>query len=346
MKRLFIATVLVGSAALAAEPAAPAPKTTPPVAQQPGTPRPPGQPGAPQQPSAAKKVEGPTPPRLTLNYAKPDVMAYTAFPTVELRTPNSATYVGIQFGTGKQEVIYICFDAEEMPKIHDRAWWYVAGGTNPPKPMLEKAQDEKVKMAKNVKIPKDKPQLFEFPPLHSRIGDTEVLSKISATYGFEQKASLLLDIDVVLKEPKGRAAFNLKGGAIDVAVPMPNEIKVIPLLTQPTLRIYEYLRVNPPWIRPYIAMTNRFVVQPINGMDDSFAVQVRVKGEGKVIDKGKLPVKIPDHAYVAESGAGQNYPLKSLRPGNAYEIETSIDLGPFGDLSGTTTITMPGKVKK
>lgn len=362
MKRLMLIVIACAcaTARAATTPAAPGAGATPPAG---GTPAAGGHgaapaqhsPAAPQPGGRGQKSEAPAEPTIKIAFEAPPVKPYTEFPSVELKTPNLATYIGLQFGPGKQDVAYVCFDTESKEKIHDRAFVFVPS-TNAPKATPIRGHNDDVKAGgamKGGKTTKEKPQRFELPLLHSKIGDNELTSKVTLTYGIDKSANLNLDAEIFIKEPKGKMSFGVHGSLADVCVPMPNEIKVLPLLGAPTMQIYEDLKVNPPMVRPYLTIGEkdkaRFILDPQSGMDDFFTIQVTQHGEAgndKVIEKTKMPIKIPLHSSPGQNGAGDSQPIKGLKGGNNYTVEASIHFGPFGTFSEKTDIKMPGKVKK
>lgn len=329
MKQVVLFLACAACAALSN--AAPAPDT-----------KPAGQAPAGGAPAHGGQKEAPPANGFDFKFDTPEKKSYADFPSVELRAATSATYIGLQFGTGKTDVAYICFDTVDPKEIHDRAYVHIAGSTN--KPFVERGHNVEVKRQKNVKIAKEKPQRFEFPPIRTKIGDNDVAYRITCVYGHDNKANLHLTAEAVIKG-KSSGACALHANLSNFAVPAPNEIKVIPLLGKPAMHIYPNTKVNPPVFRPFIGVSESVLLEPQKGMDNSFTVEIRQKGgEGKVAEKGKLPIKIPEYSGLGDAGAGDNYIPKISKPGD-YEVIASIHLGPLGEVSGKTTIPVAPKSK-
>ena len=222
MKRLAIFLTSAAWTALAiAAPAATAPAggaggppaTTPPAAPQAPAPLlPPGQ--SAHTARGVQKTEAVPAAAPKFTFEKPDDISCKNFPEVELKTPNLATYIGLQFGTGKQDIAYICFDTENAQKVHDRAFWYVASSTN--KPVMEHGRGEAVQQNRNVKVgTKEKPQRFDFPILRAKIGDADVLYKITCVMGHEARANCHMTAEVAYKQGKSQCSFMLHGNLSD-----------------------------------------------------------------------------------------------------------------------------------
>lgn len=305
---------------------------------------PPAQPAAPTAPAAQKQAQKEAPPAAPFDFtfATPDKLSFADFPKVELRAATSATFIGFQFGTGKLDVAYICFDTVDPHEIHDRAYFHVAGSTNPP--AAERGRNVQERQARNVKFAREKPQRFEFPVLRSRMGENELMFKIACTYGHGNKANLHMTAEAVIRGAKGSANCALHANLSNFAVPSPNEIKVIQLIGPPALNLYENTRVNPPSVRPYVSIGDSVLMEPLRGMDRNFELQVRPKGGDKFVEKAKVEIKIPEYSGLGEAGAGETHQLKTNKPGE-YEVLAAIDLGPFGPLSAKTSVPVAPKLK-
>lgn len=318
---LLLLAALAAATLRAAEPVT---KPAPAAGQQPAKPR-----------TALPKEKEAEP--FTATYAAPDKKSFADFPNPAARAAQQNSYIGFQYGTGKTEVVYVAFDPETAQDIPDRAYVFHAGSTNPP--IAIRGRTEQVKPQKNVKTKPLKPERFELPVLRARIGNADVQYHITATCGHSARANVHVTIETIYKTDK-TAAFILHGSLGNTCVPVPNEIKVLPLLATPELHIHINDKVVPPWIRPYVAIGEHFVLEPGKGMDPAFVLELKNKETSKVTDKGKHIVKIPPYSGAGESGAGENYELKGAKAGK-YTATASIDLGPLGYPSVFTDITVP-----
>ena len=372
--------VLPLAIALGQAPAQPAQPATQPPAQQPGQPgagqTPPGvrpgtvpgsvpgqRPGAPGQ--GGRKGDADLPALFKPVYEKPDVLAAANFPKCELKQPNTATYIGFQFGPTKKDVLYCCFDADDPKDIHERCWWFIVGTNATPVAKLENSKTMQIHLARGAKMPKDKPREFELPVLRAKFGDVEVAQKLTLVYGLEQKHLLHVTAEVQFKDAQGRSECTLQGLMAEEILPVPNEIKILPLIEMPVIENYVYTKANPPWVRPYLRAGKEFIMMPGKGMDDSFEVVVTQKPDvgalvkpeparpgaaahaeaDRIVAKEKLPIKLRENSRPGESGDGTPIQLKMLKGGHAYDVNTRIDLGPFGTLKGSAAVTIPGKIK-
>lgn len=321
-------------------------------------------PGPPGQPPGGKKGDELRAPTIKLTFEKADPLAAANYPKCELKQPNSATYIGFQFGPTKRDVVYCCFDADDPKDIHERCWWFVVGTNATPVAKVENSKALQVHAARGVKVAKEKPREFELPVLRSKFGDVEVMYKITLTYGLEQKHLLHVSTLTQFRDADGKSLCTFQGQLAEEIAPVPNEIKVIPLIEMPVIENYIYTRANPPWVRPYLRAGKSFIMSPGNGMDEAFEVVIRQKPDPlakveparpgatatradgpKIVEKMKLAVKLREHSRPGESGDGLPIQLKGLKAGQTYDVETQIDLGPFGTLKGAATVAVPGKIK-
>lgn len=316
---ITLATALLAAAAASAAPTAPG--------QQSG--------GTPGKAAAA-------PPDFTVTYAAPDKKSYADFSAPGMRTPSQASFVGLQYGTGKTEVAYIVFDPADAQSVPDRAYIFFAGSTNPPVPV--RGRTEPAKQQRNVKVAQIRGERFALPPLRARINSFDLQYKIEIVCGQGARANVHMTAETSLKAEKP-VAFNLHANLSNICVPVPNEIKVIPLFGKPALQIHVHDKVNPPWIRPYVHIGESLLLEPIRGMDSSFALELKSKETGKTTDKGKLKVEIPPFSGVGESGAGAQHELKGAKAGT-YEAHASMDLGPLGYPSVFVPVNVPVPVKE
>lgn len=243
-----------------------------------------------------------------------------------LRAMAAVGYAAFQFGPNPADVAYLVLDAEAKYKQHDVLFIYVPGHPNYKDPVRMKAQDVKDGLA------------FRAFELKSQFADTTITYKVQLTSTTHwEKHEINLDLIVACRaedtNSRRYGRFTLHGSLAPIMNALVN-IKVVPLVRTPALRVTWDHRSTPPRLKCRIMM-EKLAFVPGAGFPSRADVVLSVAGK-RLQERGRLalePIGARDE-FVYEP----RRPLKSATP---YEGKVSVPLTPFFDaLTGSATTVL------
>lgn len=249
-------------------------------------------------------------------------------PDVELRNPGLARFLGLQFGPKREDVLYICFDAKSKEEPCDTIFLYSPGAEAFRKTVRQRALKKRVG--------DEYVAAFKKIALAARFGGIDVSYglRVQTYAGRPRPYTLSVDVDLAARDAK--SSFVLYWEPTDLA---PNTGIVAPrgLLDLPVL----WVGLDPNSPKPRVVgdlRMSRMKFCPRRGMEDAVTLVLldadgRQKIEAATIKLDEAALS-SDYLIVRE--------LSKVRPGTAYVVRASIDLGPFiGALVHEEKITIP-----
>jgi hypothetical protein len=290
-------------------------------------PAPEPQPVAPP-PAAAPAAQGATVKSMLLfdqaQYENVEPIGISQFPKVELRTPDLAAYLGLQYGAGKNEVVYLALDTKGPDDPFDMLYVYspgVAAYTTPLK-IIGFKRSAGVVNYKRFKLTSQFGQVTT--DFDVECGGAATLSNVVS-----------LSVSAVLAKDDVKSKFDLIGPMANL-VQGDGLINVSGLLDLPVLWVSLDITGGVPSLVGNLNMAHLKII-PKEGMDNRVTITI-TSDEGEPVQREAI--KIDDSA--SESKYSITCPLKKLIPGKTYIVRAAIDLGPFfGPASFEDRITLP-----
>jgi len=260
-------------------------------------------------------------------YENIDPLRVGAFPQLDLRSPESAAYWGIQYGPGRDQVLYMAFDGKDVNELRDVL--YIYGLSDPYK---------KTTRIKAMKKRKDNNYFAKYRDveLSSRFGEITADYELNFTYTIGKPKDLAVIIDVELKAAGETSRFNLYGQPTDL-IYSEGTINVRGLLDLPVLWVSLDPASKSPWLVGDLRMS-RMKLCPGRGMDTSVIIEVRDNQSNDMVQRQvvELDESIFTREYSIVTAMGK------MKPGGVYNVKASIDLGPFlGEVICEETIHVP-----
>ena len=260
-------------------------------------------------------------------YENVDPISANQFPSLQLRAPNLATYLGLQYGARKSDVVYLALDTKGPEEPLDVLYVYspsIAAYTTP----------------------------LKITGFKKNVGDTRIVSfkkfKLASQFGqittdFEVECmgagtlsnQVTLSIAAALSKDEVKSKFQLVGQMVNL-VQGDGVINVSGILDLPVLWVSLDITAGQLSLVGNLNMAHLKIV-PKEGMDNRVNIVI-------TSDKGEAVQR--EAVRLDEATASQKYsvvcPLKKLAAGQTYVVRASIDLGPFfGPSSFEDKITLP-----
>ena len=264
-------------------------------------------------------------------YENIDSISSSQIPNLQLRTPNSATYMGLQYGPTKKDVIYMIFDPKTSQDAPDTLIVY---GPNP-------AYSNAMRIGGFKKGSGDtRVMSFKKFKVSSRFGSVMTDYEIECAYAEGQTNSMTMTISVDLYKGNTKNRFVLNGQTTDL-IQGDGIINVKGLLDLPVLWVGLDLTTGSPRLVGNLNMSH-LKLAPKEGLENRVSVTI-------IDDKGEVTQR--ESIKLDESTFGQLYgiacELKRIEPGKTYIAKAAIDLGPFiGPAVFEEKLTMPGAAAK
>jgi hypothetical protein len=261
-------------------------------------------------------------------YENLDPIAVNQFPALPLRTPSLAAYLGLQYGVGVRDVIYLALDTKGPGEPFDILYVYsptVAAYTNP------------VKIT-GFKRGSTGPRAVTYKKLELSSSFGQIAASFEVECGGAPDFSNLLSLTVsaLLTKDEAKSRFVLMGQLANL-VQGDGIIGVSGLLDLPVLWVSLDSGAEPPSLVGNLNMA-RLKIIPKEGMDSRVTITI-TDSNGETVQREAIKID----ESIADSRYSISCPLKKLTPGQTYNVRATINLGPFfGPLSFEDTITLPG----
>jgi hypothetical protein len=265
-------------------------------------------------------------------YENIDSLSSSQIPNLQLRTPNSATYMGLQYGPTKKDVIYMIFDPKSAQDAPDTLLVYSPG--NP-------AYSNAVRLGGFKKGSGDtRAMSFKKFKLNSRFGLVMTDYEIECAYSEGQTNSITMTISVDLYKGNTKNRFLLSGQTSDL-IQGDGIINVKGLLDLPVLWVGLDLTTGSPRLVGNLNMSH-LKLAPKEGMENRVSITI-------IDDKGEVTQR--ESIKLDESTFSQPYgitcELKRIEPGKTYIAKAAIDLGSYiGPAVFEEKLTIPGAAAK
>jgi hypothetical protein len=265
-------------------------------------------------------------------YENIDSISSSQIPNLQLRTPASATYMGLQYGPTKKDVMYLIFDPKTAQEAPDTLLLYSPG--NP-------AYSNAVRIGGFKKGSGDtRVMSFKKFKLSSRFGSIMTDYEIECAYSEGQTNSMTMTIAVDLYKGNTKNRFILSGQTSDL-IQGDGIINVKGLLDLPVLWVGLDLTTGSPRLVGNLNMSH-LKLAPKEGMENRVSITI-------IDDKGEVTQR--ESVKLDESTFGQLYgiscELKRVDPGKTYIAKAAIDLGPYiGPAVFEEKLTVPGAAAK
>lgn len=265
-------------------------------------------------------------------YENIDSISSSQIPNLQLRTPNSATYMGLQYGPTKKDVVYMIFDPKSAQETPDTLLVY-----SPANPAYSNA----VRIGGFKKGSGDtRVMSFKKFKLNSRFGLVMTDYDIECAYSEGQTNSITITISVDLYKGNTKSRFLLSGQISDLTRG-DGIINVKGLLDLPVLWVGLDLTTGSPRLVGNLNMSHLKLV-PKDGMENRVAVTI-LDDQGEVVQRESI--KLDESTFNQPYGIACE--LKRLAPGKTYMAKTAVDLGPYiGPAVFEEKITIPGTAAK
>lgn len=258
-------------------------------------------------------------------------IASTDFPGATLRSPPYASYVGFQYGLGKDEVIYFAFDTKGQTDLSDILFVY-----SPAAPEFRTTQ-----RIAGFKKGSGASRLVSYRKLKT----SAQFGNIAASFELEPETmglmtnELTMTVSVELSRGNSRSRFTLNQRFTDL-LHGEGLIPVKGVLDLPTLWLTMDTVDGAPKIAGNLNMSNMKLV-PRDGMDNRVAITVSDSDDNAVLREN---VKLDVASFPATYGIVCE--PKRLQPNTTYTVSATIDLGPFfGPVEFSDEISTPRNLK-
>ncbi|MEM7391014.1 MAG: hypothetical protein AAF492_01600 [Verrucomicrobiota bacterium] len=280
---------------------------------------------------APKKSDGP------FSYAEASPFSVEDFAGLKLEDAANGVYLGLQYGPGEQDVVYVAFDAPDFEKPPETMFVYAPGSKLYNKTMALKGKK------KTVAVANAKGKASFFPPLKfsSEFGDIKADYEINMQYGVKSWSLLYVATEVKLTKTRGASSgLELRGYMGEHVTEREGTIKVMPLLKQPALSLSSRAAGHGLQLRMDVKMGSQRIL-PGKSMKDDIELAYTDDKDKKA---GKEKVELTEERMYNSTPI--SHTPKKLKPGRGYSALASIDLGPlFGTLEASKSFTMPEKKK-
>lgn len=258
-------------------------------------------------------------------------IASPEFPGATLRSPAYASYVGFQYGLGKDEVLYFAFDTKGQTELSDILFVYGPGA-----PEFKTTQ-----RIAGFKKGSGSARYVSYRKLKT----SAQFGSITASFEIEPETTglmtneLTMTISVELSRGNSRSRFTLNQRFTDL-LHGEGLIPVKGVLDLPTLWLTIDTVDGAHKLAGNLNMSNMKLV-PRDGMDNRVAIVVSDSDDNAVMREN---VKLDVASFPLPYGVVCE--LKRLEPDSTYNVNATIDLGPFfGPAEFSDEITTPKVLK-
>ena len=265
-------------------------------------------------------------------YENVDSISSSQIPNLPLRTPSSATYMGLQYGPAKKDVVYLAFDPKTAQEAPDALFVYSPG--NP-------AYSTAVRFGGFKKGSGDtRVMSFKKFKLNCRFGVVTTDYEIECAYSDVQTNSITMTLSVDLYKGNTRTKFLLNGQISDL-IQGDGIINIKGLLDLPVLWVGLDLTTGAPRLVGNLNMSHLKLV-PKEGLENRVSVTI-IDDTGEVTQRESI--KLDESTFTQPYGIACE--LKRIEPGKTYIAKAAIDLGPYiGPTVFEEKLTIPGAAAK
>ena len=265
-------------------------------------------------------------------YENVDSISSSRIPNLQLRTPNSATYMGLQYGPTKKDVVYLVFDPKTTQDIPDTLIVY-----SPDNPAYSNA----VRLGGSKKG-SGSARVMEFKKfkLNSRFGLVMADYEIECACSEGQTNAITMVIFTDLYKGSAKSRFLLSGQTSDL-IQGDGIVNVKGLLGPPVLRVDLDLTTGSPRLVGNLYMSH-LKLAPKDGMENRVWITI-IDDKGEVTQRESL--KLDESTFAQPYGIICE--LKRTEAGKTYVAKAAIDLGPYiGPAVFEERVTIPGSTAK
>ena len=279
------------------------------------------------------------PPVTPFTPAKLAPLTAADFPGLEIRNPESAVFLAVQYGTAKTDTIYFYLDAQKFGEVRDVLHAF-APSTNGLR-ALGASRGSAAKLPAPSGEEPIRGREFRFRGLESRIGEAKFRTDLVLSSGYRKPDGLHLNAFVAMEGPKGRAEYRTGRTLVEYVSMNAEGIKPVALVNTPKFRVgpgkFEPSRVSASLVLDELPML------PGAGMGRDIRITIAEEGGKRAPQQMRVPWKAKE--YIG------SFPFEVLatvdarfRPGSTYKISAELDLGPvFGVVNAETDFRMPEK---
>lgn len=264
-------------------------------------------------------------------YENVDRLSPSQFPNLQLRVPAATTYVGLQYGPTRKDVIYLAFDRKSAQDTPDMLIAYSPGNPAYTSPVRlsgfkKGSGDSRIMSFKKFKI-------------NSRFGLVTTDYEIECSCADGQTNSITVDITVELTKGNVKNRFLLNGQISDL-IQGEGIINVKGLLDLPVLWVGLDMTVGSPRLVGNLNMSHLKLV-PKDGTENRVNITL-TNEKGEVAQREA--VKIDESVFGAQYGVVAD--LKKIEAGKTYTLKASINLGTYiGPAVFEDTVAIPAAGK-
>jgi len=260
------------------------------------------------------------------SYDNVEPITIAKFPGLQLRNPNLASFIGLQYGPGKDEVVYLAADTRGSSDLPDQLFVYSPGAA---------AYTNTVKFGGMKKVGGEyRMFLFKKFLLTTRFGQIQASFEVECSSVAGQTNALNVSIVTQLSKGETKNRFILNGQLTDM-IQGSGIINVKGILDLPVLWLGLDLSSGAPRLVGNLNMSHLKML-PKEGMDNKVAIAV---AQDKT-DILRESLRLEDNMFAQKYGIVCD--LKKTVVGQSYNVSASIDLGPFlGPASFEEPVTIP-----
>ncbi len=264
-------------------------------------------------------------------YENVDRLSPSQLPNLQLRVPAAATYLGLQYGPTRKDVVYLAFDRKSAQDTPDMMIAYSPGNSAYSSPVRlsgfrKESGDSRIMSFKKFKI-------------NSRFGLVTTDYEIECSCADGQTRAITVDIAVELTQGNVKNRFLLNGQFSDL-VQGEGLIHVKSLLDLPVLGVGLDMASGSPRLVGNLNMS-RLKLAPKVGMENRVTLTL-ANEKGEVAQRESI--QIDESAFGAQYGIVAD--LKNVEAGKTYALKASIHLGThIGPAVFEDKVTIPAAVK-
>jgi hypothetical protein len=265
-------------------------------------------------------------------YENVDSISSSQIPNLQLRTPNSAAYMGLQYGPTKKDVVYMVFDPKNVQDTPDTLLVY-----SPVNPAYSNA----VRLSGFKKSSGGaRAMTFKKFKLNSRFGLVMADYEIECAYLEGQTNAITMTISTELYKDNTKNRFLLSGQTSNL-IQGDGIVDVKGLLGLPVLMVSLDLTTGSPRLVGNLNMSH-LKLAPKEGMENRVWITI-IDDKGEVTQRESI--KLDESTFAQQYGIVCE--LKRPEAGKTYVAKAAIDLGPYiGSAVFEEKITIPASAAK
>lgn len=265
-------------------------------------------------------------------YENAESITPSQIPNLPLRTPNSATSLGLQYGPAKSDVIYLVFDPKKAQDTPDTLFMYSPGNSTYSNAVRLEGVKKGAGDARVIEFKKIK--------LNGRFGLITADFEIECAYSEVRTNAVTITISTDLYKGNTKSSFLLRGQASNLI--QGNGIVIVEnLLDLPVLRVRLDSTTGLPRLVGNLTMS-RLKLVPKEGMEKLVWITL-IDDKGEVIQRESIQL---DESTFAQP-YGIVFELKRPEESTTYVAKAAIDLGPyFGPAVFEEKVTIPAAAAK